>query len=345
MSDEKDEKVAVSIETTPLKPEEKKPKKEEASKLTVFLSLFALVGVAVFKTQVTAMLFGSSNYPTAFSLLSTLVTCAMLVPVFIFIPKEWNMCSWELVFPKSGFGDSLLIVVAFTAVDLGTSNIALAELSTALFQCIAACNPFATAIIEAVVSKKRQHWVIYIVVSLLVAGAVLAELGHVERSSVYGLTAAILQVMFSSSKYVFAHSILQKTKGSLGSISLLFWIDLFMIPIYIVWVLLNGEMFAILDAMKTWTGLTWVQVILTSGLGGIRALTQFVVLVFVTATSMSTANITTQILNILISIPIQHLEITAMLVFGITTTISAAVTYSALKMNRQWLEAIPDCGR
>eukprot|EP00973_Karenia_brevis_P091081 12405726-Karenia_brevis.AAC.1 len=179
------------------------------------------------------------------------------------MPSQWQMVTYKMLFPD------LLIVVGFTALDMGFSNIALAELSTALFQIIAACNPAMTAFIETIYLRKLQHWSVYVSVY-----------------STYGLIAALIQVTCSSSKYVFAHGILKKHKGKLSSLSMLFWLDIFMIPVYIPWVWVNGE-FAALFIQQTHSGSEWLNMIFTSGVGGVRALTQFVVLSYVSATSMS----------------------------------------------------------
>merc|ERR1711998_371651 len=77
---------------------------------------------------------------------------------------------------------------------------------------------------------------------MLVVGAVLASLGSVSRLSVFGVVAACLAVLSSASKYVFTHGALKKFKGELGSLALLFWVDLFMTPIFLVWTLANGEL-------------------------------------------------------------------------------------------------------
>jgi len=319
------------------KSEEETPiveKKEvEPAQWQVTGSMIALVSVAVFKTQITAMLFSSSKFPTAFSLLSCLVTCAMLVPVFLVMPSQWQVVSAKMLFPD------LLIVVGFTALDMGFANIALAELSTALSQIIAACNPALTAIIETVYLGNLQHWSVYVAVFGLVIGAAFATTGStgIDRYSTYGLIAAMIQVSCSASKYVFAHGILKKHKGALSSLSLLFWLDLFMVPVYIPWVAINGE-FAALFIQQTHSCGEWANMIFTSGVGGVRALTQFIVLSYVSATSMSAANIFTQILNILISLPIQHTPLTRNLVIGILFTLSASGGYYVLK---NYPDAIP----
>jgi len=147
-------------------------------------------------------------------------------------------------------------------------------------------------------------------------------------------------VLCSASKYVFTHSAFKKFKGQLGGMALLFWVDLFLIPIYLVWLLIawaagNDELIVLFSDMFSDASLFW-SVTATAALGGFRALTQYWVLTFVTATSMSSANIFVQVLNVLISIPIQHTPVTGFLASGITLTIVFSFAYAALK-NNKWV--------
>jgi hypothetical protein len=80
----------------------------------------------------------------------------------------------------------------------------------------------------------------------------------------------------------------------------------------------------------------------TSALGGVRALTQFVVLQFLTATSMSAANIFTQVLNIAIGVTVQHTTVSGALVAGIVLTILSSAAYTLLKMNKRLLDAFDE---
>lgn len=301
------------------------------------LSLVALVGIAVLKTQLTAHLFTTSHFPTAYSLWSCIMTCALLVPVFILRPSSWAV-------PKREAAGVLSLIVIFTAADLGFTNIALAEISTALQQCIASTNPFWTIVIESVLHRRMQHVVVYATVTTLVVGAVLASFGSVARFSHYGVAAACLAVLSSASKYVFTHKAFQAFKGDIGPLALLFWVDLFMIPIYLVATLISGELIELseqcLGSLTVFLNTTGI-----ASLGGLRALTQFVVLTFVSATSMSTANIFTQVLNIIISIPLQGTPVTPLLVTGISTTITFSAFYAFIKAYRPFLTQVDEvCG-
>merc|ERR1719478_1464265 len=106
-------------------------------------SLFALVSMAVVKTQLTAALFRTSTagYPTAYSFWSCIVTVLLLVPYFLVRPSSFG-------FPTRPMAGTLFLIVAFTSFDLGFTNIALARISTALQQCVAATNPFWSIIFE-----------------------------------------------------------------------------------------------------------------------------------------------------------------------------------------------------
>jgi len=321
-------------------------KSEERNKMATMMSLVALVGIAVLKTQLTAFLFHSSNYPTAYSLWSCVVTCVMLVPFFLVserrVPPQMVSMVGQTHFPKMWsvptrpMAWTLSLIVFFTAFDLGFTNIALANLSTALQQCIASTNPFWTIMIESFVHGRWQHTLVYIAVMGLVVGAALASLGSVERMSVFGICAACAAVLCSASKYVFTHKAFGAFKGDMGALALLFWVDLFMVPIYLVWTVANGELIDMFSVAFTDVA-TANAFTFTAALGGVRALTQYVVLVFVTATSMSTANIFTQILNILISIPLQGTTVTPYLGAGIALVITCSASYTYLKTNKNAL--------
>ena len=86
-------------------------------------------------------------------------------------------------------------------------------------------------------------------------------------------------------------------------------------------------------------GLFWAMTF-TAALGGARALAGFFVLSFVTATSTSTANILAQILNILVSIPLQHLVMPASMVVGVTTVIASVAFYAFIKAYKPFLPEV-----
>merc|ERR1719331_1608292 len=162
-------------------------------RLKVLVSLVLLVGIAVLKTQLTAILFSSGSFPTAYSLWSCIVTCLMLVICFLagllpFIPQTWG-------YPRLNNGKMLLnlfFIVLFTALDLAFTNIALSEISAAIQQCIASTNPFWTLLIETALYMRWQHYTIYLIVIVMVVGAALAAVSDFDSSDAWGITAACI---------------------------------------------------------------------------------------------------------------------------------------------------------
>jgi len=303
--------------------------KTPAEKMQTAGSIVFLVAVAVLKTQLTAFLFSSSNFPTAYSLWSCVVTDLLLVPFFVtgVTPFCW---------PTRDMAKVLTLIIIFTASDLAFTNIALANISTALQQCIASTNPFWTLMIETVLYRRCQHPVVYATVILVVIGTVFSTLGSITNLNVFGLISAVVAVLSSACKYVFTHTAFREFKKEMNSFSLLFWVDLLITPIYLVWTLISGELVLLFEDMFSTQAQFW-QSTLTAALGGVRAVSQYFVLALVTATSMSTANMTTQVLNILISIPIQHTNVTPFLVIGICVTICSSVFYAFIKAHKPFL--------
>ena len=261
------------------------------------IALVSLVTIVVVKVQLTAWLFSMSKFPTVYSFYSAIVTDVMLIPMFLLFPKQWGVPSLDMFGPPK-FVFTLIII--FTTFDMAFTNIALANISVALQQCIAATNPFWTVMIESVLYGKFQHPIIYGTVSGLVVGAILVSVSDINRVNVTGVLFACAAVLCSASKYAFTHAAFRQYQGKLSALSLLFWVDLLMIPIFIPWVWANGEVVLLLNANMNAT--EWWQFTGTAALGGVRALTQFFVLSYTTATTMSVANTFALVLNIVISL-------------------------------------------
>ena len=198
-------------------------------KMQAGISLASLVIIAVVKVQVTARLFESAHYPTAYSMWSCVITCICLVPLFIARPSLWAVPTWEMK-------DVLTLIVVFTAADLGFTNIALANIPTAVQQSIASTNPFWTILLETFLYRKYAHIVTYVTVVLIIIGAILAAQApsHRDGNATLGLASACIAVLCSASKAVFTHSAFKKFKSQMGAMPLLFWVDIFMLPFYIV---------------------------------------------------------------------------------------------------------------
>ena len=146
------------------------------------IALVSLVTIVVVKVQLTAWLFSMSKFPTVYSFYSAIVTDVMLIPMFLLFPKQWGVPSLDMFGPPK-FVFTLIII--FTTFDMAFTNIALANISVALQQCIAATNPFWTVMIESVLYGKFQNPIIYgTVYSGLVVGAILVSVSDITRVNV-----------------------------------------------------------------------------------------------------------------------------------------------------------------
>lgn len=292
-------------------------------------AIFFLITIMVVKTQMTAMLFSMATFPTAYSFYSCVVTEALLIPVFLIKPSQWGVPIKEMFV---GPTYALTLVVVFTTFDLAFTNIALANISIALQQCIAATNPFWTLCIESLLHGKWQHPIVFGAVLGVMAGAVLVSVANVSKLNAIGVVSAIIAVLCSASKAAFTHAAFKKYKKHMGALALLFWVDLLMIPIFIPWVLVNGELVQLFESGMS--AAQWWQFTGTAALGGVRALTQFLVLSMVTATSTSIVNIFALVFNIIISMFWQPTEVTPMLIIGVVMVPIFTALYTYLKSDK-----------
>jgi drug/metabolite transporter (DMT)-like permease len=320
-----DEKTTLVGETETEAEEKAKAKKEF---IGAALSICLLVSVACSKTLLTKQLFSSVSTPVAFSALSAIATCICLVPVFLIFPKQWAglMLQKEILM---GFG----VVCVFVATDMGCTNTAVLLLSVALQQCILATSPFWTVIIESIVKKKSQHPLIYMTISLLVAGAIFTNLGsQASETNPLGIMMMMIAVLASSTKNVFIKKTLDETKKHYSSLAFLFWLDCFILLVLVPWSVINGEASILLFQPRPLG--EWVQLTATAAFGGVRALSQFMVLAYASATTLPTASLTTQTLTILLSIPIFHTQLTVYMVIGVSITLSASALYTYFKISK-----------
>jgi len=327
-----------STEGTPLVAGESTEVVDKNEQMYTIMSVVGLISVNVVKVQLTAHLFESQNYPTAYSFWSAICTICLLLPVFLVKPSEWGVPKYEML-------PILTAVVLFTTFDMAFQNIALSKTATALVMCIMATNPFWTVSIETALYCARQHIIVYLTVCCLVVGAVFVALGTpITRFSMFGTICACLAVLCSASKAVFTHNAFKKYKKVLGPMALLFWVDIMMLPIYIVWTLLDGELVVMYKDAAPWADMhKFWMLTMTGSLGGVRALMGFYVLSFISATSTAVVNIFTQDVNILISIPIQHIKVGAKLAGGVTISMTSSGFYTFIKTYKPFLKAVDNC--
>lgn len=313
----------------------------DAELLGTVVSISGLIGVNVIKVQLTAHLFETAGYPTAYSFWSAICTIILLIPLFICKRSLFGM-------PTLAMLPILSAVVMFTTLDMAFQNIALSSVSTALVMCIMGTVPFWTSLFETILYCKVQHGLIYITVSFLVLGAVLVALASpITRASTLGTVFACLAVLCSASKAVFTHDTFKQYKKVMSPPALLFWIDVMMLPIFIPWTVANGEMMEMFDDITN-DAHAFGMLTFVASLGGVRALLGFYVLSYVTATSSAVVNIFTQDCNILISLPIQAgtsraIPIGPELIGGISSSMGASAFYTFIKIYKPILKAVPDC--
>lgn len=324
---------AGKTEGTPLVKKEEEKEESPMDRVYTIVAISLLIIIVVAKTQLTSFLFSTLHYPTAYSWYSVIITDLMLIPAFFIWPSQWGMPTMEM-FTAPHY--ALTLIIVFTSLDLAFTNIALAEISVSLQQCIAATNPFWTMVIESLLHRKCQHPIVYGAIAGLVLGAALSVFSDIDKISMQGVLSACLAVLCSSSKTAFTHNAFKKYKSVLGPLALLFWVDLLMLPIFTPWVLINRELFDLLDSGMD--AAAWWQFTGTAALGGVRALTQMAVLSRVSGTSTSVANVFTMAINITLSFFLNlsghQPEITPLLITGVSLVVIFSAVYTYLKVDK-----------
>ena len=115
-----------------------------------------------------------------------------------------------------------------------------------------------------------------------------------------------------------------------------------MVPIFITWTIVNGELVVMFDDTTHDSYKFWMLTA-TASLGGVRALMGFYVLSFVSATSTAVVNIFTQDLNILLSIPLQHIAVGAKLISGVSISMTTSAFYTLIKTHKPFLSSVDSC--
>jgi len=333
-------------EATPLKPEAGAPSQEDPNspwyktcvvKYAVPLALVFYICIAVARILLNKCILNDSSAPVALSAMSCIVTCIMLVPIFIVSPKSFGLLDWR----KNGPGFALVTVLV--ALDLAFTNISMNLLSVSIQQCILAINPATTVIIESIFRRKLAHPVIYMTVLVLCVGPVIANLGvPAGQLSIGGIIAQIVGVFNSSCKYVFAHSVMQACKKDLGSFAFLFWLDLATLIILVPWAFIDHSFFHLFSSIHS--GADVGRLIGTSILGGMRFFSQLVVLRVTTPTNLACANIGFQAISIYLSMAVfpGQQKITPFLIAGTVLTLLTSGVYTYWKISKV-LTKVPCC--
>jgi len=301
--------------------------------------------------MLTKSLLNDSSAPVAFSAMSCIVTCIMLVPLFLIKPSTWGVINWRANW--KGFS----LVTVLVTLDIALTNIAVSQLSVSIQQTLLALNPVATVIIESIYRKKLSHPVIYLTIMVLMVGPIITNLGvPADKVSMYGIFMQLLGVLNSATKYVFAHEVMRACKKDAGTFAFLFWLDAATLIILVPWALINGDVGRMFQEITT--PLEVFQLLVTSLLGGMRFFSQLLVLKVTTATNLSCSNIAFQAINIYLSLLLFHdISVTPTLIAGTLLTLATSSVYTywkiskvltkapqCIKINDQFVEAVT-CGK
>jgi drug/metabolite transporter (DMT)-like permease len=288
-------------------------------------ALTILIAVAVSKTLLTKLVFEHVDTPVAFSVLSCVATNVCMVPIFLLKPGTFKRLTPEM---RRGFG----FVCVAIAGDLACTNVALSLLSVALQQCIRGASPTATLFVERLVDGKQQHRSLYVVVVLLCVGPVLSSLGSQRGDgSFFGILMMVLAIFAGAFKYVLAHKMITTYKKELGTLSFLFWVEIFVAILLFPWAIGNGEA-AQLIAGEHRTLREWLLLYFTAAFGGVRVYAQFYFLTHTSATTLSLSNLAIQALTIVLGILLFGTHVTPLLALGVAVTTVMSGVYTWLKV-------------
>lgn len=304
------------------------------------LAISAMTVIAVVNTQLTALFLFSNTaeIAIAYSFWSCIVSPAVVAPVFLFKPQ------WLTVPTREQRGDFALTCFC-VFLDLAGANIALASISTALEQVIIASKPFVTIAIESLVHRRLDHWLMYAVVACLVAGSALTSVTTEFVSNPVGVAASIVSVVGSASKYVFTRRLVGSGSDCMHPTGLLVLCDLTIALPFLIWAAAAAQLPnffgpSVLGASASMA----TQATATAALGGIKSVSQFLVLVYVTATSLSVSYVIAPTVNILLSLLVTQTDaagaISPAAVAGIAVISACNLAYMVLRVDPRALPAV-----
>ncbi len=268
----------------------------DATQRKTLSALAFLTFVAVSKTLLTKLVFTHVHTPVAFSVLSCVATNVCMSPIFFFKRDLWAR-------PSRASLKGFALVCLAIAVDLGFTNVAISLLSVALQQCIKATSPTATVLLESILERKWQHPAIYAIVCLMVVGPVLAQFGSTfGDADPVGIVMMVLAVISGAFKYVLAHKVIKEYRHSMGTLAFTFWVEVIVGVVLLPWALLNGELYKLATGEEASTVGEWVLLLLTAAYGGVRIFSQFYLLQFTSATTLSLSNMAIQAFTIILGI-------------------------------------------
>ena len=268
----------------------------DATQRKTLSALAFLTFVAVSKTLLTKLVFTHVHTPWPSLFCRGVATNVCMSPIFFFKRDLWAR-------PSRASLKGFALVCLAIAVDLGFTNVAISLLSVALQQCIKATSPTATVLLESILERKWQHPAIYAIVCLMVVGPVLAQFGSTfGDADPVGIVMMVLAVISGAFKYVLAHKVIKEYRHSMGTLAFTFWVEVIVGVVLLPWALLNGELYKLATGEEASTVGEWVLLLLTAAYGGVRIFSQFYLLQFTSATTLSLSNMAIQAFTIILGI-------------------------------------------
>ena len=296
--------------------------------LEIVFAFSFLTFVAVTKTLLTKFVFTHVDTPVAFSVLSCIATIVVLVPVFLVKPSYFGWIKREMLLGFIGCSGAI-------AVDLGCTNVAISELSVAMQQTIKATSPAATVLLEVIIQRKCHHPVIFLLIGLLCLGSVLVKFGSSDYdATAYGIVMMTLAVISGAFKYVIAHEVIRRFREQLGVLAFTFWVEVLVAIMLTPWALLNGEAQRLIFGDAVSSARDWALLWFTGAYGGVRIISQFMLLVHTSATTLALSNVAIQAFTTILGIFLFGTPLTAPLAAGVAVTLLATAGYTYVKVSK-----------
>ena len=143
-------------------------------------------------------------------------------------------------------------------------------------------------------------------------------------------------------KYVLAHAMIHSYKKSLGTIAFTFWVEIFVGLMLTPWAVLNGEANALITG--PYTRADWALLLFTAAYGGVRIYSQFALLEYASATTLSLTNVAIQAGTIALGFIFFDTELTFYLALGVGVTLFFSAIYTCITVTK-CLEPPPDINK
>ena len=277
-------------------------------------ALFALVSVT--KTLLTKHVFEVAYIPIALSAASCLLTAACLVPALV---------CWR---PDQRPSRGIACAAVFTLLDLAFTNIALANLSVPLQQCLRATAPMVTLLIECALRRTREHPLRYVLTLALVLGPIIVfQDAPPTPSSRLGVASMALAVVSSSAKNVAAHAIIKDARQAAGMLAFTFYLEVCVGLPLVPWAALAGEVPRFVEAIRS----APLVIVGTALYGGVRLVVTMRLLQRTSPTTLAVANQVVQVFTVVSGACLFDDPFTEYWLWGAWLTLALSASLCALR--------------